>query len=63
MYLFTDSQLYTIHDMTEINGGFMRPACRWHQGLDDAVELKTIEVEDWSIAFYTAYNKIHPGTY
>jgi hypothetical protein len=63
MYNFTRIELDTIHDMMEINGGFVRPAYRWHQGGATDAEVDTNDVEDWVIAFYHAYNKIFPGTY
>ena len=63
MYNFTRIEMGVIHDMMELNGGFVRPAYRWHQGLDEDAEVDTNDVEDWVIAFYHAYNKIFPGTY
>ena len=63
MYNFTRIELDTIHDMMELNGGFVRPAYRWHQGLDEDADVDTNDVEDWVIAFFHAYNKIFPGTY
>lgn len=63
MYTFTRPQMDTIHDMMELNGGFVRPAYRWHQGFEESAEVHTGDVEDWVIQFYTAYNKIFPGTY
>jgi hypothetical protein len=47
----------------EINGGFVRPAYRWHLGLTEDTEVDTNDVEDWVIEFFHAYNKISPGTY
>ena len=63
MYKFTSSQLDTVHDMMELNGGWVRPAYRWYCGLPEAAEVATNEVEDWVIEFYNAYNKIYPRTY
>lgn len=63
MFHFTEYQLSIIHDMMELNGGWVRPAYRWYHSLLEDAEVATNDVEDWVIEFYTAYNKIHPNTY
>lgn len=62
MYQFTDYQLKTIHTMLAVSPS-VRIAYRWHQGMTATQEVDTNDVEDWAIAFYTAYNQIYPGTY
>ena len=63
MIMFTERQLEVIHDMMEINGGWVRPAYRWYHELDESTGINTSDVEDWVIEFYTAYNKVCPNTY
>jgi len=63
MFKFTEYQLGIIHDMMELNGGFVRPAYRWYNELHESTGINTLDVEDWVIEFYNAYNKIYPGTY
>ena len=62
MYEFTAQQLKTIHDMLAVSP-FVRIAYRWYHGMTVNDEVDTNDVEDWVMAFYTAYNEIYPGTY
>jgi hypothetical protein len=59
---FTDEQLDIIHDYLELSP-WVRYAYQWYMGFTDADPVSTDEVEDFAIAFYMAYNQMHPGTY
>jgi hypothetical protein len=48
--------------MLEINP-WVQPAYRWYHELHESTGINVYDVEDWVIEFYTAYNKIYPGTY
>lgn len=63
MIMFTERQLEVIHDMMEINGGWVRPAYRWYHNMTETADVYTNDVENWVIEFYTAYNKVCPNTY
>lgn len=61
---FTPDQLDSIYDMMELNGEFAPRDCfRWFFNLSPVTAIHTEDVEDFCIAFYNAYNRIHPGTY
>jgi len=62
MFKFTETQLNTIHDMLEITP-FVQIPYRWYHGFDESLGINTVDVEDWVIDFYNAYNKMHPNTY
>jgi hypothetical protein len=61
-YTFTDDQLETIHTWMEVTP-WVSVSYRAHMGLDRDAEVAVSDVEDFAIAFYTAYNQKHPGTY
>jgi len=61
-YTFTDEQLDIIHDYMELSP-WVLDAYRWYMGFTDADPVSTDEVESFAIAFYTAYNRMYPGTY
>ena len=62
MFKFTETQLNTIHDMLEITP-FVRIPYRWYHEFDESMGINSVDVEDWVIDFYNAYNRMHPNTY
>jgi len=63
-YNFTNIELECIHDLMEINGEFGPRDCfRWFHKLPTGTAIHTEDVEDFMIAFMSAYNKIYPHTY
>ena len=61
-YIFTQHQLRTIHQFLEISPWVSDPY-RWYMALPKDADVSAEPVEDFAIAFYTAYNKMQPGTY
>jgi hypothetical protein len=57
VYKFSDSELDTIHQFMEINIGGPVYAYRWYKGLKEDAAIRTGDVEDFAISFYTQYNK------
>ena len=62
-YTFTDNQLETIRKILSVSP-WVSDAYRWYMGLPiGTVVIDCDPVEDFAIAFYTAYNRKYPGTY
>lgn len=61
-YTFTDNQLNAIHQWMELTP-FVSEPYRWYMGLKENAVVATNDVEDFAIAFYTAYNAKYPNTY
>jgi len=61
-FTFTQRQLWTIHDMLEINP-WVQPAYRWYHEMSESTCVNVYDVEDWAMDFYNAYNAVYPNTY
>lgn len=60
-YIFTDDTL----NSTKVNmdiGGPRQAYLQWH-GLANLDGVSTLQIEDFAVAFYTAYNEKIAGTY
>lgn len=63
VYQFSDQDLDTIHLFMETNIGGPVYAYRWYKGLTESQSVRTGDVEDFAISFYTQYNKQRSRTY
>lgn len=56
-YKFTPFELEVIHDMLEESEFGLPKAFRWYKGLKNTDQIRTGDVEDFAISFYTQYNR------
>jgi hypothetical protein len=63
IYQFTDHELDTIHQFMELSPFGPVHAFRWYKGLKEDAQLRTGDVEDFAISFYTQYNRQRSRTY
>jgi hypothetical protein len=62
-YQFSKTELDTIHEFMETNIGGPVYAYRWYKGLTESQSVRTGDVEDFAISFYTQYNRQRSRTY
>lgn len=63
VYQFTKTELDTIHEFMETNIGGPVYAYRWYKGLRESQSVRTGDVEDFAVSFYTQYNYTYGRTY
>lgn len=57
VYHFTPHELTTIHQFMELFTGGPVIAYRWYKGIKESQPVRTGDVEDFAISFYTQYNR------
>lgn len=63
VYQFTPEELKTIHEFMNLNIGGPSYAYRWYKGLGEHAGVRTGDVEDFAVSFYTQYNRECGRTY
>lgn len=57
VYQFTAHELKTIHDFVELSEWGIPQAYRWYKGIKSTESIRTGDVEDFAVSFFTQYNR------